>query len=56
MGRITIAYFCLSGLDLLGALETKTTEEQRKGWVEWIWSLQARTSVLNRERLAELRT
>ncbi|KAI9632119.1 terpenoid cyclases/protein prenyltransferase alpha-alpha toroid [Dioszegia hungarica] len=39
--RITIAYFCLSGLDLLGALEKKTTEEQRKGWVEWIWSLQA---------------
>jgi geranylgeranyl transferase type-1 subunit beta len=38
--RITIAYFCLSALDLLGALEEKTTQEQRNGWVEWIWSLQ----------------
>ena len=39
---MTIAYFCLSGLDLLGALEDKTTAEQREGWIEWIWSLQAR--------------
>jgi geranylgeranyl transferase type-1 subunit beta len=40
--RITIAYFCLSGLDLLGALEVKTTEKDRSEWADWIWSLQAR--------------
>ncbi|WVR03318.1 hypothetical protein IAU60_000309 [Kwoniella sp. DSM 27419] len=39
--RITIAFFCISGLDLLDALRDKTTEEQRAGWIEWIWSLQA---------------
>lgn len=43
--RITIAYFCLSGLDLLGALLEKTTEEQRQGWTEWIWRLQCRQLV-----------
>ncbi|KAK8844639.1 hypothetical protein IAR55_006486 [Kwoniella newhampshirensis] len=37
--RVTAAYFCLSALDLLDALET--TPEQRSGWVEWIWSLQS---------------
>ncbi|WWD05999.1 hypothetical protein V865_004084 [Kwoniella europaea PYCC6329] len=41
--RITAAFFCISGLDLLGALEDKTTREQRHGWIEWIWSLQAPT-------------
>ncbi|ODO11775.1 hypothetical protein I350_00559 [Cryptococcus amylolentus CBS 6273] len=40
--RITIAYFCLSALDLLGALQDKTSEEQRNGWIDWIWTLQAR--------------
>ena len=40
--RITIAYFCLSGLDLLGVLEVNTSKDDRRGWIEWIWSLQAR--------------
>ncbi|TYJ57561.1 hypothetical protein B9479_001643 [Cryptococcus floricola] len=44
--RITIAYFCLSALDLLGALQDKTSEEQRNGWIDWIWTLQARKSLL----------
>ncbi|ORX34942.1 terpenoid cyclases/protein prenyltransferase alpha-alpha toroid [Kockovaella imperatae] len=39
--RITIAYFCLSGLELLGALEDKTTAQQRDAWIEWIWSLRS---------------
>ncbi|RXK36681.1 hypothetical protein M231_06068 [Tremella mesenterica] len=38
--RITIAFFCLSALDLLGQLHT-FSEEQRKGWIEWIWRLQS---------------
>ncbi|WVQ85531.1 hypothetical protein IAT38_007697 [Cryptococcus sp. DSM 104549] len=41
--RMTIAYFCFSALDLLGALHDKTTEEQRNGWIEWIWAQQAPT-------------
>ncbi|WVW81641.1 hypothetical protein I302_103636 [Kwoniella bestiolae CBS 10118] len=41
--RITAAFFCISALDLLGALYEKTSEEQRKGWIEWVWSLQAPT-------------
>ncbi|WRT63512.1 uncharacterized protein IL334_000417 [Kwoniella shivajii] len=39
--RITAAFFCISALDLLGALYDKTSEEQRTGWIDWIWSLQA---------------
>ena len=41
--RITIAYFCVSGLQLLGCLEEKISPEQRNGSIDWIWSLQART-------------
>ncbi|WWC57956.1 uncharacterized protein I303_100491 [Kwoniella dejecticola CBS 10117] len=41
--RITAAFFCISGLDLLGALFEKTSAEQRNGWIDWIWSLQAPT-------------
>ena len=41
-GRMTIAFFCLSGLDMLGALDDMTTIEQREGWIEWIWKLQSR--------------
>ncbi|WWC66975.1 uncharacterized protein I206_100882 [Kwoniella pini CBS 10737] len=39
--RITAAFFCISGLDLLGALYERTSKEQRDGWIDWIWSLQA---------------
>ncbi|KAG4305640.1 hypothetical protein PORY_001196 [Pneumocystis oryctolagi] len=39
--RISIAFFCLSSLDLLGSLETSTTPLQRKNWIEWIYSFQA---------------
>lgn len=38
--RVTIAYFCLCALDVLGVLREKTTEKQRAEWAEWIWSLQ----------------
>ncbi|RSH89479.1 hypothetical protein EHS25_002028 [Saitozyma podzolica] len=39
--RITIAYFCLSALDLLGALDDHVALEQRQSWADWIWSLQS---------------
>ncbi|KAG8907714.1 hypothetical protein FRB99_002510 [Tulasnella sp. 403] len=38
--RVTLAFYCLSGLDLLGALGSKTTEEDRTTWREWIWRQQ----------------
>lgn len=40
--RITIAYFCLSALDLLGALDDHVALDQRQRWADWIWSLQSR--------------
>lgn len=36
--RTALAYFCVSGLSLLGTLETSTTPEQRKQWADWILS------------------
>ena len=38
MCRVTIAYFALSGLDLLGALHE--VEKDRVNIIEWIYSLQ----------------
>lgn len=36
--RLAIAYFCLSGLDLLGTLDQFVkTEELRKEYIEWIY-------------------
>ena len=35
---MTIAFFALSGLDLLGALHK--IEKQKEGIIEWIYSLQ----------------
>ena len=37
---MTLAFFCLSGLDLLGVLERETTEERRKTWIDWIYAQQ----------------
>lgn len=38
--RMSLAFFTLSGLDLLGSLETNTTEQQRKDYIDWIYSNQ----------------
>ena len=38
--RMTLAFFCLSGLDLLGALESEIPEERRKIWIDWIYAQQ----------------
>lgn len=36
--RLSIVYFCLSGLDLLGTLDQFVkTEEQRKEYIEWLY-------------------
>ncbi|RSH78450.1 uncharacterized protein EHS24_002175 [Apiotrichum porosum] len=36
--RVTIAFFCLAGLELLGVLPQ---DGERDDWIEWLWSLQA---------------
>lgn len=45
--RVTIAFFCLSALDLLGALATGPAEQtpkvgpdEQQAYREWLWSLQ----------------
>lgn len=38
--RMTFAFFTLSALDLLSALENHTTSEEREGYVDWIYHCQ----------------
>ncbi|KAL6235171.1 hypothetical protein BDW75DRAFT_147991 [Aspergillus navahoensis] len=38
--RMLLAFFIVAGLDLLGALESKTTLEERQGYIEWIYRCQ----------------
>lgn len=38
--RMTIAFFCLSALDLLGALQSKTSDEDRRSYRDWIYRMQ----------------
>ncbi|KAL4750792.1 hypothetical protein BDW72DRAFT_109516 [Aspergillus terricola var. indicus] len=38
--RMLLAFFIVAGLDLLGALESKTTLEERQGYIEWIYQCQ----------------
>jgi geranylgeranyl transferase type-1 subunit beta len=44
---MTLAYFLLASLDLLGTLETATTEAERQDWVEWVWQQQSREVILS---------
>lgn len=37
--RLTIAFFAISGLDVLGAIE-ELSEEKRRNLIDWIYSLQ----------------
>lgn len=37
---MTLAYYCLSALDLLDVLEAKSKLEHRKEWRDWIWKQQ----------------
>lgn len=38
--RLTLAFYCINMLDILGVLDSKVTESQREDWREWIWSQQ----------------
>ncbi|KAL2916148.1 geranylgeranyl transferase type-1 subunit beta [Polyrhizophydium stewartii] len=42
--RLTFAGFCIQALDLLGALETSSTEAQRADWIEWTYAMQIHPS------------
>lgn len=39
-GRLSLGFFIVAALDLLGALRTVSSEADRAGWIEWIYSLQ----------------
>lgn len=38
--RITLAFFVISALDLLGALFTRTTLAEREEWINWVYHCQ----------------
>src|SRR5262245_11452053 len=38
--RMTLAFFTIAGLDLLGILDTNTTPAERKGYIDWIYHCQ----------------
>ncbi|KAJ5961026.1 Terpenoid cyclases/protein prenyltransferase alpha-alpha toroid [Penicillium vulpinum] len=38
--RMLLAYLTLSGLDVLGVLQSKTTPEERQGYIDWLYHCQ----------------
>ena len=38
--RMLLAYFSLSGLDVLGVLQAKTTPEERQSYINWLYHCQ----------------
>lgn len=41
--RMLLAFFTVAGLDLLGVLQSKTTPEERQGYIDWIYHCQVPT-------------
>lgn len=39
--RLALVFYCLGSLDLLGVLESKSTDADRESWKEWIWQQHA---------------
>ncbi|KAI5848654.1 terpenoid cyclases/protein prenyltransferase alpha-alpha toroid [Morchella snyderi] len=37
LNRLTLGFFTIAALDLLGALSTSTSLEERAGWIDWIY-------------------
>jgi len=35
--RLAVGFYCIGSLDLLGLLQSKTSEFDRESWREWIW-------------------
>lgn len=44
---MTLAYFLVASLDLIGALFTDTKESDRNEWIEWVWDQQLREPPLS---------
>ena len=44
--RMSILFFAISGLDILGSLERSISEERKRDIVDWIYSLQVETGFL----------
>ncbi|KAI8925858.1 terpenoid cyclases/protein prenyltransferase alpha-alpha toroid [Entophlyctis helioformis] len=42
--RMTLGYFCIGGLDLLGALDANITPDQKRAWIDWIYAQQVHPS------------
>lgn len=40
MPRMTLAFFCLGSLSLLGVLDTHVSPENKKDWIDWIYAQQ----------------
>lgn len=38
--RMLLAFLALSGLDVLGVLQNKTTPEERRGYIDWLYHCQ----------------
>ncbi|KAJ7155455.1 terpenoid cyclases/protein prenyltransferase alpha-alpha toroid [Mycena crocata] len=38
--RLALGFYCIGALELLGVLQTKTSETDRALWKEWIWEQQ----------------
>lgn len=45
-GSMTLAYFCLAGLDLLQQKESVISEKDREAYLDWIYAQQLRTYAL----------
>ena len=43
LNRMSIAFFTLNALDILNALDTTTTPEDRRAWIDWVYSCQLDT-------------
>ncbi|KAG8799652.1 hypothetical protein FRC17_007073, partial [Serendipita sp. 399] len=42
--RLVIAFYCLATLDILGCLESATTEHERAEWRKWLWDQQIKAA------------
>ncbi|KAJ1922395.1 geranylgeranyl transferase type-1 subunit beta [Tieghemiomyces parasiticus] len=43
--RLTLGMFCFSGLDLLGTLTTVLSQDERRGYIDWIYAQQVTAAV-----------
>jgi len=41
--RMTLAFFTIAALDLLDALDSAISEEERKGYIDWVYNCQLET-------------